>query len=240
MSCDCGACLGRKKSVTCYTEGCRCNPCRLAYAAWRMGMRRDRCRQLAADPGLRPHGHVETYREWGCRCKPCTRANADYCAGARSLQEWKKVSDIVRYAARLDVRQMMVKLLRQAATLIGDEGYAPERFQVKSGPPWSVIGALKSCLGYDAKATVVAMGGPHDPDVIVYAACMHALETFIGARKLHDWCADERNGKEAARRLLNGLALAIESGNKNARWVEEEIQDGKTKITAKAAKAPQR
>lgn len=64
-------------TTRCYQAGCDCPPCRKAIARARKKTRANRKARLAADPTLRPHGEVETYRDWGCRCDLCKAAHAE-------------------------------------------------------------------------------------------------------------------------------------------------------------------
>lgn len=71
-----------------YTNhGCRCAPCKTAWAAEFKRMAENRAARLAADPTLAPHGVVSTYFNWKCRCVECRSAHA---AATRELRARKR------------------------------------------------------------------------------------------------------------------------------------------------------
>ena len=50
-------------------HGCRCQPCK---TAWAVAMKSLRDRRRAAGVVKGEHGKYSTYSNWGCRCRLCT------------------------------------------------------------------------------------------------------------------------------------------------------------------------
>lgn len=68
--------VGRYKHGRCHDgpSGTACAVCRAGNAEhYREAVAR-RAARLRANPGLRPHGQVNTYRNWGCHCGECREA----------------------------------------------------------------------------------------------------------------------------------------------------------------------
>lgn len=71
--------------ITGYYNGCRCDTCATASAAWRK-QRNDRRKQqrvlvagrLIAPLPTEQHGKVSTYTNWFCRCRDCRTAASSY------------------------------------------------------------------------------------------------------------------------------------------------------------------
>jgi hypothetical protein len=62
-----------------YIQGCRCNECTAASAAYKRKRVAERRREVAASglPSSVTHGH-SAYNNWSCRCDICTAAQRDY------------------------------------------------------------------------------------------------------------------------------------------------------------------
>jgi hypothetical protein len=68
-------------TLTRYTHGCRCAPCREANRLYAEGVRAARRGQPI--PEHVKHGTESTYRSWSCRCPACTAAHAERCRRQR-------------------------------------------------------------------------------------------------------------------------------------------------------------
>jgi hypothetical protein len=67
-----------------YVQGCRCDECTAASAAYKRWANAERRRWVAAN-GLPPsvtHGHA-AYNNWSCRCDVCASAAREYLRARR-------------------------------------------------------------------------------------------------------------------------------------------------------------
>lgn len=64
---------GRPGTYT--NDGCRCEQCRAAHAAYQARLRA--AKRANPDPDRIPHGTVGGYDNWSCRCEACTRASRE-------------------------------------------------------------------------------------------------------------------------------------------------------------------
>lgn len=62
-----------------FVDGCRCDPCKAAAAAYTRKIRARRKGQCPPEA----HGTRHGYAHYGCRCDPCKQANAHYMAEFR-------------------------------------------------------------------------------------------------------------------------------------------------------------
>jgi hypothetical protein len=70
---------------TAYTHnGCRCDACRKANAAYHRRRRHERAQNIPDDIA---HGTRSTYTNWGCRCKACAAANYQAVIAWRNRQD---------------------------------------------------------------------------------------------------------------------------------------------------------
>ena len=58
-----------------YCDGCRCQGCKEAMAAYQHKRRAKRRELAAQDPSLIPHGTNNGYCNWSCRCPDCLAAH---------------------------------------------------------------------------------------------------------------------------------------------------------------------
>lgn len=121
----------------------------------------------------------------------------------------------------IPTRFVLAKILREAAIAIEKYGYQTGRSQAGNGEEGlTVISAIKKVLGFRLRATLPEMGDPTTPQVRQYAALIHALNTYVGARTFAGWCDSKDYTTRDAKMLLNGLAQAITDGNTRAKWTE--------------------
>lgn len=121
----------------------------------------------------------------------------------------------------MPTRFVMAKILREAALAIEKHGYQAGRSQGGNGEEGlTILAAIKKVLGFKLRATLPEMGDPTKPEVRQYAAVIHALNTYVGARTFAGWCDSKEYTTKDARMLLNGLAQAIVEGNTQAKWTE--------------------
>ena len=62
-----------------YTQGCRCELCKMAYARRQRVRRKRRGEELRAGLVNPQHGTRSTYLNYECRCPECTAANKVAC-----------------------------------------------------------------------------------------------------------------------------------------------------------------
>jgi hypothetical protein len=118
-------------------------------------------------------------------------------------------------------RFILAKILREAAKEIDKHGYQVGRSQGGNGEEGlTILAAIKKVLGFKLRASLPEMGDPTKLEVRQYAALIHTLNTYVGARTFAQWCDSQDYTTRDAKRLLNGLAQAIEDGNTSARWIE--------------------
>ena len=124
---------------------------------------------------------------------------------------------------------VLAAILREAARLIDKQGYQAGRLQHGNGEEGlTILAAIKKVLGFKLRATLAEMGDPTSLQVRQYAALIHALNTYVGARTFAQWCDSKDYTAKDAKTLLNGLAQAIKEGNTKAVWTEPIKKEKKT------------
>lgn len=67
--------VGHGETCHHYTNnGCRCDPCRAAWAAYMRRRKQERKEALRRGEVAPPHGAASTYTNYGCRCDECRAA----------------------------------------------------------------------------------------------------------------------------------------------------------------------
>jgi hypothetical protein len=78
-----------------YNQGCRCQECKAATAAYARGRRKAKKVLADATPEMVEHGKYSTYTNWRCRCELCCAANLEYHHARRDkrpLTRWDSAS----------------------------------------------------------------------------------------------------------------------------------------------------